>query len=465
MNIFSLFRRDQKAQVSEPNANDSGIIPVTRNDGWQNVMTGLGLRTADRKEYTTFVQDYKLTEVMCRNLYAFSGLAQTIIDLPVDDGLRKWFTVEGDTDNLIANECKRLSIHQQISRAWRYARMYGGAVIVMMANDGKPLDQPLEENSIREIEKLRVYGRWRSNRTRWYMDPNDPKYGETELYTISPIQQFATSYPVHESRMLTFDGVDVPDQIRAQNNWWGDSVYQAIFSRLRGLGESYANIEHIIGEFILMVTKMKGLSNKLASGREDEIVNRVLVNQMTRHLMGTYTIDADGEEANRVSATTTGLGDLIEKMMMAVSAETRIPIRRLFGTPITGAGLSNEGSEDTRNYYDFVVSRRQNQVEPQVERLVKYLMLQKQGPFRGRELPNWKLNWPPLYEEPMSVQLDNKKKQAEIDRQHYDMGVLDPEEIRESRFGGDSYSFDTSISKKKAPEKALEDQGEKTRGD
>jgi phage-related protein (TIGR01555 family) len=440
-------------------------IPVYRGDGWQNVLTGMGTRTNDRKEWTTFVQDYKLSEIIERNLFAFSGLAQRIINLPVYDGLRKWCTIEGDTDNLWANECRRLSIKMQIRRAWRYARLFGGAVVVMMVKDGKELTEPLDENNIQEIESLRVYGRWRVNRTSWYLDSDDPRYGETEIYVVSPIQQFATSYMVHESRCLIFDGVDVPDQIRAMNNWWGDSVYQAIYQRLRGLGESYGNIEHIIGEFILMVTKIKGLSNKLAMGKEDEITARVMVNQMLRHTMGTYTIDSDGEDAQRVSATTTGLGELMEKMMMAVSAETSIPVRKLFGSPISGAGLSNNGNSENQDYYDFCISEREEKVETPLERLGRIVMLQKSGPWGGKEMDNWRFVWPPLQEEPMSVQLANKKSQSEIDRQYFDMGSLDPDEIRNSRFGSDSYSHETTINSKRAPEKGTEDQGAKTRGD
>ncbi len=428
-----------------------------RPDGWQNVLTGMGKHGRDRKEYTEFAAEIRLTEATCRNLYTYSGLAKAIADLPVYDGLRKWFTVDGDTDNLIRNECKRLSAKREFYRAWKWARAYGGAMIVLMAKDGGLLDEPLDESNLQSIEKLKVFHRWHLSRLTYYMDPNDPKYGETELYFVSPVQAFTTAFKVHESRCIIFDGVDVAPEIRVGNQWWGDSIYQAIYQRLRGLGESYSNIEHIIGEFLLMITKIKGLAMKLATNKEQEIIQRAIVNNMTRHVMGSYMIDADGEDATRISATTTGLSDLVEKMMMAVSAETRIPIRRLFGTPVSGAGLSNNGDAETRDYYDFVTAERADAFEPQIERFVKLLMLQKKGPFNGRELANWSIEWPPLYEEPMSLSIETKKKQQEIDRGYWDMGVLDEQEIRDSRFGGDSYSFDTVLNRSAAPGKEIED--------
>lgn len=422
-------------------------------DGWQNVLTGMGKMGRDRKEYTDFAAEIRLSEVTCRNLYTYSGLAKTIVDLPVYDALRKWFTIEGDTENLTANECKRLSAKREFYRAWKWARAYGGAVMVLMTNDGRFLDEPLDENNMQTIEKIRVFHRWRVSRLSYYMDTKDPNYGDTELYFITPVQPLTTTFKVHETRCIIFDGVDVSPEIRVGNQWWGDSIYQAIYQRLRGLGESYNNVEHIIGEFLLMITKIKGLALKLATNKEQEIVQRAIVNNMTRHLMGSYMIDADGEEATRISATTTGLGDLIEKMMMAVSAEVRIPIRRLFGTPISGAGLSNNGDAETRDYYDFVSGERTDSCEQQIERFVKLLMLQKKGPFGGKEISNWAIKWPSLYEEPMSVQVETKKKQMEIDRGYWDMGTLDEQEIRDSRFGGESYSFDTVLNNSAAPSK------------
>jgi len=435
-------------------------------DGWGNVITGLGVKGRDRKEDTMFSSEFRLSEMICRNLFTYSGLGRRICEMPVADAFRKWFTIEGDTDNTIQNEVKRLAVKQELTRAWAWSRCYGGALIVVSANDGRFLDEPLDEASIRDIEKLRVYHRWRTSRMSYYLDPDDPKYGETECFMIAPNQPFQTSFSVHESRCLIFDGVDVAPEIRIGNQWWGDSVFQAIYQRLRGLGESYLNVEHIIGEFLLMIMKIKGLSQKLAEKKEDEVVNRIMMNNLTRHLMGGYAIDADGEDATRISATTTGLRDLMEVLMMGLSADVQIPIRKLFGSPIQAAGLGKDGDQETNDYNEWVIGQRDKHAQNPTERLVKLLMLQKAGPFHGKELPNWKIMWNAIQEDSLSTQLDNKKKQSEIDRTHWEMGVMDENEIRKNRFGGDSYSHDTVL-KGKAPGKTSEedDPGAVTHGD
>lgn len=439
----------------------------TTMDGWGNLLTGMGNPASDRKESGYFSSEIRLGEMTCRNLYTYSGLARTIVDMLVDDSLKKWFTIEGDTTNIMAKEAKRLSMKRQVSRAWKYSRSYGGALLVLMANDGRRLDEPLDENNIRDIEKLRVFHRWRISRLTYYLDQTDPKYSETETFLITPTQPFSRSFIVHESRCLVFDGLDVAPEIRQGNQWWGDSVYQSIYQRLRGLGEGFLNVEHIIGEFLLMITKIKGLALKLASGQEKEVSARIMLTNMTRNLMGSYLLDADGEDATRMSASVAGLDKLMEILMMGLSADVRYPIRKLFGSPIQAAGLGKDGDEETADYDNHVVGTRQDECEPQLERFCRLIMLQKAGPFRGVELPNWSIKWPAIREDSMSVQLDNKKKQADIDNKYYDIG-LDPADILNSRFGGDSYSHDTKMTGKMKPGSAAseeEDEGEKNRAD
>ena len=440
-----------------------------RNDSWQNVMTGMGVYGRDRKEHSSFSDEMRLAETVCRNLFTYSGLAQTIGQLPAYDALRKWFTVDGDTENLVLNKMKILGAKYQLLRARVWARVYGGALVVMMIDDGGELTDPLDWNNIRNIEGLKVFHRYRTARQTYYLDPSKANYWETETYFVNPPR--GTGFAVHESRCLVLDGVDVPPEIRVGNVMWGDSIYQSIYQRLRGLGEAYNNIEHIIGEFLLMITKIKGLSTKIAEGNAEQVLKRAVTINMTRHLQNSYLLDADGEDATRISANTAGLRDLMEVLMMGVSADCRIPVRRLFGSPITGAGLSNNGEGEVRDYYDYVDAyEREQGIAPSLEKLVKVIMLCKDGDFDGQEIDGWAINWPPLYEEPMSTILANKKLQSEVDEKYMSIGddtgtVLSKDEVRKSRFAN-GYSFDTTLQDETATptEKGGEDLGHITQG-
>ena len=458
------YRENHSLAVRSDSRNVTGN-GVTHSDSWSNVMTGMGDKAYDRKMSTYFNPEMKLPEMLLVNLLTYSGLFRKTIMLPIYDGLRKWFTIEGDTDNLFANEAKRLGIKQQLTRAWWNSDTFGGALVVIHANDGRDMREPLDENNIRDIEALRVYSRWRAQRLTYYLDPADPRYSETETFVVSPQTQFSTSFPVHESRCLIFDGVDVPPIIRSQNQWWGDSRGQQIYQTLSFLGEAISDCAHLIGEYSLLVTKIKGLTQKLAMNNGKEIVDRIQMVNLTRSLMGSYVLDADGEDATRLGVQASGLSDLLQVLMMRYSADTNIPTRKLFGSKFQGTGLQNNDDEETQDYYDWVTAKRYDDFEAPVERLIRLLMLQKQGPWKGVEVPNWKIVFPPLKEETQEKQLTNKKTQQDIDRGYWDMGVLGEDEIRDSRFGGDTYSHDTRLSKKPPSRAGLEDPQQMTRGD
>lgn len=43
--------------------------------------------------------------------------------------------------------------------AIRWARLFGGSIAVMMINDGRGIDEPLDWRNIRSIDDIRVYDR------------------------------------------------------------------------------------------------------------------------------------------------------------------------------------------------------------------------------------------------------------------------------------------------------------------
>ena len=115
---------------------------VTHSDGWGNIVTGMGDKAYDRKMSTYFNPEMRLPEPLLVNLLTYSGLFRKTIMAPIYDALRKWFTIEGDTNNEIANETKRLGLKQQLTRAWWNSRTFGGALVVIHANDGRDIRDP-----------------------------------------------------------------------------------------------------------------------------------------------------------------------------------------------------------------------------------------------------------------------------------------------------------------------------------
>lgn len=411
----------------------------THSDGWQNLITGLGMAQYDRRVSTTFVAGTRMGENELTNIFTDDGFVQRIVGLPADDMVREWFRIEGDTKGSALQVLKNLKAKYYLRRALSWSRLYGGSGVVMGIMDGQTLDKPVNTATIKSVEFLRVYDRFRVWPMRTYADPAKVNYGETEVYSVNP--PVGTPYNVHESRILIFDGVDVPDMVRQQNNGWGDSIIQAVYERVRGLGEAYSNVEHIIGEFIIGMLTMNGLAGLIASGQEALVQRRLNQIDMTKHVINSVLLDAN-EKYERVSSTVAGLPDLIDRLVESVSAVTGIPVTLLMGR--SPAGLNATGNSDIRLYYDNISSDQETILEPQLSRIVSYIYAGTQAsPDAGEG--DWQIIFNPLWQPTSKEQADIHAAQANADKAYIEAGVLSADEVANSRFGGNTYSLDTTL--------------------
>ena len=118
--------------------------PVRRNDGYMNVLSGLNTPGLDRsvmgmntthRGWRGGLERYWSSRFSYLNygeIYYTDGLAQKIIDKPADDCFKEGLEVEGDDSGTMEDEFDRLAVYTKMADAVRWARLYGGAAIVMI---------------------------------------------------------------------------------------------------------------------------------------------------------------------------------------------------------------------------------------------------------------------------------------------------------------------------------------------
>lgn len=109
--------------------------------------------------------------------------------------------------------------------AIRWARLFGGSIAVMMINDGRGIDEPLDWRNIRSIDDIRVYDRsviQPDYQSMFSYDPRDPfrtrgsRLGMPEFYHVT---SRTGSFTVHDSRCLVFQNGILPENTT-------NSIYQ-----------------------------------------------------------------------------------------------------------------------------------------------------------------------------------------------------------------------------------------------
>lgn len=108
-----------------------------RFDGYESALIG-----PRRFDLAYAVQDAGL-------LYARGGLYGRVIDMPADKAVARGVEVEGD-DGRLQDELDRLKVLPALADGLRWARLTGGAGIVIVADDGK-VNQPLNPEAIDQI--------------------------------------------------------------------------------------------------------------------------------------------------------------------------------------------------------------------------------------------------------------------------------------------------------------------------
>lgn len=395
---------------------------TTRDDGpYENVFLNVGNK-GDRSAYTRAVTPRLLQYTELEGLYEGDGFARRIIDLPSEEMVRAGYDIEGvEDDGDVRSALEGLQALEKLGDAMRWASLYGGSLVVMLVNDGRALGDPLEVERAQALEQLRVYDRWQVSHHLKYLDSNDMRFGKTEFYMVSPIE--GTPYVVHESRCLVFDGVPVPDRVRARNDGWGASKLQQCYDQLTRFGMSHVWANALLERAQQAVHGIPELTNLLrAPGGEALVRKRVDLVDMTRSINNTIVIDA-AESYDLKSTSLTGVSDIIDRLGLALSAVTGIPESLLFGRQ--QSGLSNTGKGDLENWYAKIGQDQNTILLPQLDRLVTV-----QLHVMGRYVEDYLIKFNPL-------SVPSRKEIAETDytrAQTFEIlnniGALDASEIR-----------------------------------
>lgn len=412
-----------------------------RHDGWKNLLTSVGVANRDPGVSTIFSGPTLGYEALYENLYRGDANARKIVDLPAREMTREWFDVDGDADGAITGALEEIGAKAAIRTGIRQGRLHGGALVVMLLDDGREWDRPVSMALLRRVRGFQVYSRWRVHVRRTYRVEREPNFEQPETYEITPLTG-RRSFVVHESRVLRFEGAEVGEAGRRENQGWGDSVLTAIWPQLRNVGAVDAYSVGVVRDFVQGVMTVTNLGNMIASGRENEVIRRLDIIDQTRSILNTILLDKD-ETYTKISSNVSGLEGLIDRHREGLAAAVEMPMTLLWGRP--PAGLSTDDEAGTRNWYDRIAGEQEDRLQPPLERLVRYMQLAKDGPMRGRELKSWSIKFRPLFQLTEAEEVDLRAKRAEMDATYIDRGVLDPEEVRESRFGSGKYAGEIKL--------------------
>lgn len=440
----------------------AGAVRPHREDGYVNLLNKYGT-SQDNSEAYQFEREPIIPDMQLTGLYEGNGLFSKIIDTPAEEALKHGFdlNLKNDEVNAFVEEAlDELEWEEKAATAIKWARLYGGALIVMLINDGGGLEQPVNWQNVKSIDELRVYERaivqpdYSSLYRQDYGGKGEgnrvSKFGQPEFYYVSSVYG---SFRVHESRCLVFRNGVLPEQTsNSIYRFWGMPEYVRIRRALRETVTAHTDSVKLLERSVQAIYSMKGLATLMTTDDgENQVLKRLNVIDTARGILNSLVIDADGENYDFKTFQFSGVKDVIDATCNMLSALTNIPQTILFGR--SPAGMNATGTSDFESYYNFVEKIQRLMLKRNLRTLLDVIFRAGIASGAVEEEPDYKLEFNPLWSlsDTEQATVDQTKAQtAQIKAQtaqvYVDMQALDPTEVRKRLASDEEFDVEDIIS-------------------
>lgn len=403
----------------------------SRSDGYANVLNKYGTSQDNSTAYR-FRSEGPVPDTLLTQHYEENGLFAKIIDAPAEEAIKHGFDLDidnPDAERLLDDALDALEWTEKAATAVKWARLYGGAVIVMLIDDGRGLEEPLDRAAIKGIDGIQVY-----ERAIVQPDWTAAVYGLPQYYNVSSISGYFT---VHASRCLVFKNGILPEYTtNAQYRFWGQPEYIRIRNELRECSTAHGLGVKLLDRSVQAVYAMKGLADLLTTEEgEDVVLRRMQLIDKARGILNSMAIDADGESYDFKSVTFAGVKDIIDTTCNMLSAVTSIPQTILFGR--SPAGMNATGQGDLENFYNLCERIQKMMLYGNLKTLAEVIFAAAYAKGDLGEKPPVKIKFKPLWSLSETEQAAVEQTRATVSQikaqtaQIYvDMGALDPKEVR-----------------------------------
>lgn len=419
-----------------------------------NALTGMGT-TRDRTTATIIAAPEFLNQADLDSLYLNSWLCRKVVNLWASEATRMgWDIALGDdskkarkqSDALVAAG-ERLRLRKHVRRAVQLARHQGGAVLIMLVDDGvQDFAEPINWRRLKRIRGLYALDRWRI-----WPAPGWSGIGQPESYEFNTNRdndlaelglEGAKTVKIHSSRVLRFEGEEVPWRWRSHFNWWGVSVLQPLWEVFKRYESGQTSAAALLHDFDQFVHKIPGLGQMIASGNQEAITRRLEVNQMARGVYRALVLDAN-EDAQFITRSAAGIADVLDRLVQEVTGASGMPHTKLWGESPSGLGAT--GRSEDRGFAQDVAEYQEDYLQDPLRQFYETLMKCSEGPYSGEPPEDWRVQFRPTFVMTDEETAALRQQVAAADSSYIQAGVLKPNEVALARFGRPEFSLDTTL--------------------
>lgn len=355
------------ARVRKPSKDSRAVLDRYTADTFQNFAARIGIGTDNMSSANSYgFNPISRVRTLIEWMYRGSWVCGVGVDCVADDmtreGIELFTTLDPKQVEKINRTMRRMQIWQSLNQVAKWARLYGGALGVIII-DGQKLSDPLRIETVQndQFRGLITLDRWMvtPDMTNSVVEPG-PDFGNPEFYTIdaqSPNMPLKRQR-VHYSRCVRMEGVELPYWQKVSENMWGISVLERLYDRLTAFDSATQGTAQLVFKAYLRTMSVENLREIIASGGKalDALTKNVEMIRRYQSSEGMTLIDAkDKVEYN--SYTFSGLSDVLNGLGQQISGALQVPLTRLFGQ--SPGGLNSDGDSAMRTYEDNILRQQE----------------------------------------------------------------------------------------------------------
>lgn len=304
-------------------------------------------------------------------IYVEIGLVQTVIDVPVDDGLRGGIEVQSkQLDELQIKELL-ISIDRDddltiAGQAIKWSRLYGGGAILVLVADQDP-ELPLDVEAIHKGAGLefRAVDMWELYPDSQNIEGYNPT---TQSEQLEHYQYY--DLKIHKSRVMKIVNRTAPSFLRPRLRGWGLSEAEILVRSVNQYLKATDLTFSCLDEFKVDIYKIKDLVNTLLSPLgEQKVRERITIANRQKNYQNAIVMDKE-DDWDHKQISFAGIAETMQGIRMQVAADMHFPITKLFGTSASG-GIGNTDQNDMENYNSMVEAQVRNKLKYNILRMLE----------------------------------------------------------------------------------------------
>lgn len=399
-------------------SNDKPRIQVDTNgiyrlDAWANTASGMGIAGIDKSVTTRFsFMNSKIDWITLSLMYRYDWLARKICDRPAMDATRRGITIEDDSAKPALTELERIGFKKKSRDAIAWSRLYGGAALLLIVDDGMTPSEPLNPARVKRVIDIRAIDRHHLQPLGLINDEYAINFQEPEFYTTNNGTVF------HSSRVLKFNGASLTQDQYETEEYWGGSYIELYKDPVKQFQASIQDVRAVMTEQSIGMLKIPGLTKSVAMGGDimTAVQKRLDKFNASKSIYRTAAMDAE-EDFDFKARQITGLGDLLDRFMTNVAGATDMTELVLFGK--SPSGLNSSQEEQMAVYYDMVSGVQEGDLTQATNTVLACI--------NGGEIPEW--TFTPLQSMSELQNADIRLKESQAVQAIADVAGLMPEAV------------------------------------